>query len=494
MTISHTSTATDIVRAIAAREVSAREVTELFLARIAALNPTINAICTLNPAARDDAIAIDARLSAGHAARPLEGVPVLVKDNLETRGLKTTFGSRLMEHNIPDEDAIVVARLRAAGAVVIGKTNTPEFAADPHTSNFLFGTTRNPWDLMRTAGGSSGGTGAGIAAGFAPIGLGTDLGGSVRIPASFNGIVGIRPAPGRVPVYPAEFGWDTLVEHVVGPMAANVSDAALMLSVLAGPDDRDPSTLPDEGRDFRGAADGGSSLAGRRIAFCADLGGLAPVAPTVRELALTAARTFEGLGCTVEEDSFDARDLVQIIGGTRSFGLVGRFAERYAQSADLMTAPLRNQIEAALKVDLGAVCRAEASRTAYWRRASAFLERYDYIIAPVCGDVPFRLDRPLPDHVGGRPVGRFYDIFLMTYGFSVTGLPAVAVPCGFTADGLPVGIQILAHRMREDLAIEAAAAFERARPDFFRRPTIDPATAKPIPAVLPTPGMMIAER
>ena len=211
-------------------------------------------------------------------------MPFVAKDNLDTKGLRTTFGSLLCANYVPEQDAIAVERLRAAGAVLIGKTNTPEFATDVNTTNRLFGPTRNPFDLNVTAGGSSGGTGAALAAGMAPIGLGTDLGGSIRVPSSFCGTIGIRPAPGRVPVYPTEFGWDTLVEHVHGPMARTVADVGLMLSVLAGPDDRDPQPLPAQDHDYAAVAHGGTDLKGRRVAYSANLNGLFPVDPEVEAL------------------------------------------------------------------------------------------------------------------------------------------------------------------------------------------------------------------
>ena len=245
---------------VARREVSARDLTAHFLERIEQLNPAINAICTVNPDALAEAEVCDRRLRSGEKPRPLEGVPFVAKDNLQTKGLRTTFCSLLCADYAPKEDAIAVERLRGAGAVLIGKTNTPEFATDVNTTNRLFGQTRNPHDLNVTAGGSSGGTGAGLAAGLAPIGLGTDLGGSIRVPSSYCGTTGIRAAPGRVPVYPTEFGWDTLVEHVHGPMARTIADVGLMLSVLAGPDDRDPSSLPAEDRDYAAAADGRADL------------------------------------------------------------------------------------------------------------------------------------------------------------------------------------------------------------------------------------------
>jgi len=484
-------TAVEIVRLVSTREISARMITEAYLERIARLNPVVNAVCTLDPAASETADAIDRRLAAGKPARALEGVPILVKDNVETKGLRTTWGSRLMEHHVPSEDAVCVERLRAAGAILLGKTNTPEFAHDVNTSNFLFGTTRTPWNLMVTSGGSSGGSAAAVAAGFAPLAIGTDLGGSIRTPASFNNIVGIRPAPGSVPVYPAAFGWDTLVPHVVGPLAANPVDAALMLSVMAGPDDRDPSSLPRQDLRYANAATGVTSVAGRRIAYCRDFGGTVPVDPEVDLLSRAAAEAFEDLGCHVEEIEFDASDLREIIAGTRGFGMIARFGELYGEAKDLMTLPLKRQVEAALQLDVATIAKAEKMRTAYWHRVRTLMQHFDYIIAPSCGAPPFRLDQPLPDSVGGKPVDNFYDVFLPTYAFTITGLPVAAVPCGFTNAGLPVGIQIVARRQREDLALEAAAAHVAARPELLGRPDIDLSQAHPIPALLETPGMVL---
>lgn len=483
--------AVEIAAAVSSRQLSAGEVTKAFLARIEALNPTINAICTMNPGAADVAVAIDSRLARGEAPRPLEGVPFLVKDNLETAGLRTTFGSRLMAENSPAESAICVDRLAAAGGVLIGKTNTPEFAHDVNTSNLLFGTTRNPWDPMVTAGGSSGGSGAAVAARFAPLAIGTDLGGSIRIPASFNNLVGIRPVPGRVPFYPTDYAWDTLVPHVAGPLTATVADAALMLSVMAGPDDRDPMSLPPASFDMVGAAAQKADLKGRRIALTIDFGGVVPVDPEVAALTRQAAAAFEKLGAHVEEFAFDASDLTEIIAGTRSFGMVARYAERYDRHKDLMTQQLRNQVEAAFKMDVRSIARSERLRTGYWRRICRIMSEFDYILTPACGALPFRLDVPLPDTVGGKPVARFYDVFLTTYAFSITGLPVIALPAGLTASGLPVGVQLVARRLREDSAIEAGAAYAAAAPDLFRWPEVDLAKAKPIPATLPTPGMVM---
>jgi amidase len=477
---------------VRARKLLARDVVAACLARIEQTNGVLNAVCTLNPQALADAEACDRRLASGAPARLLEGVPFLVKDVIPTRGLRTTFGSRLHESFVPDEDALSVARLRAAGAILLGKTNTPEFAADVHTTNPLFGPTRNPWDARATAGGSSGGAGAATAARMAPLSLGTDFGGSVRLPAAFCGIVGLRPSPGRIPLHPVEFAWDTLVAHVQGPMTATVEDAGLMLAALAGPDDRDPTSLPAEDHDYVAAARARTSLAGRRVAWSPDLGGVVPVDPEVAQIAGDAARAFASLGAAVEEATFDASDLREVIGGTRAFAMVARFADRVDASAARMTEPLRRQVEAAHAFDVRAVARAERLRSLYYHRVRAFLERHDHLLTPTAGVPAFRIDRPLPSEIGGRPVARYYDAFLFTYAFSVTGLPAISVPCGFTRAGLPVGLQIVGRRLREDSVLEAAAALATALPDHYRRPPLDrlPSPAE-LGGDLVTPGFTL---
>lgn len=458
---------------IAGKRISAKEVTEVFLRRVEELNPLVNAICTLNPDALEQAQACDRRLGSGAPARLLEGVPFVAKDNLHTRGLRTTFGSRILEHYVPHEDAIAVERMKAAGAVLLGKTNTPEFAHDINTTNYVFGTTRNPRDLNRSAGGSSGGTAAAVASDMAPIGLGTDLGGSIRIPAAFCGIVGLRPAPGRVPVYPTDYGWDTLVEHVHGPMAKTVADLGLMLAALAGPDDRDPSSIPLQGYDYIEAARGERSLQGRRVAYSPDMNGLISVDPQVARLVLAAVRGLEDLGCVVEEGCFDTSDIREIRAGTRAFGMVARYADYVEPHLKEMTPVLARQVNEALRADVRTVTRAERMRTAYWHRVRQFMEKYDYIVTPTIGAPAFRLDQLLPSMLGNTRVERFRDVFLFAYAFSVTGLPATSVPCGFTADRLPVGLQIVGHRMREDSVLEAAAAYAGASPEHFAWPYIN---------------------
>ena len=482
-----------IAEAVGEGRVSAAEVTRAFLSRIEAVNPVINAVCTLNENALDTAREVDRRRASGEAARPLEGVPFLVKDILQTKGIRTTFGSLLLEHDVPDEDTVTVERLKAAGGVLLGKTNTPEFAHDINTTNKIFGTTRNPWDVNVTAGGSSGGSGAAVAAGMAPLALGTDLGGSIRIPCSFNNLTGMRPSPGRVPFYPTDYGWDTLVEHVQGPMVRSVGDIGLAMSVLAGSDDRDPSSLPDDGMDFRAAASGAAVMTGRRVAYAGDLG-VIPLDPEVDGLIRAALARLEGLGCVIEDACFDTSDIRDIVSGTRAFGMVARYADRFDAHQDLMTQQLVNQITPSLAMSIRDVVRSERLRTAYWHRVRRFMETYEFIVAPVVGAPPFRLDEPLPSTVGGKPVERFQDVFMSTYVFSVTGLPMAAVPCGLTGDGRPVGMQIIGRRLRDDSVLEAAAAYQSVAPELFGRPEIDLAAVKPVSESMRTPGVSIERK
>ena len=471
--------------------VTATEVVQTFINQIESVNPVINAVCTLNENALDEAKTVDARRKAGDPTRDLEGVPFLVKDILQTKGIRTTFGSLLLEHDIPNEDTISVERLKNAGGILLGKTNTPEFAHDINTTNKIFGTTRNPWNVNVTAGGSSGGSGAAVAAAMAPLALGTDLGGSIRIPCSFNNLTGLRPSPGRIPFYPTDYGWDTLVEHIQGPMVRCVSDVGLAMKVLSGPDDRDPSSIPCDGMDFHKAALGQQKLNGRRVAYVGNIGGVIPLDQEVEKLVKEGAYAFEQLGCDVEEACFDASDIQDIIMGTRGFGMVARYADRYDRHKDLMTSQLINQVSAALDLSVRDVVRSERLRTQYWHKVRRFMENFDYIVAPVVGAPPFRLDEPLPKQVGGVAVDRFQDVFLSTYVFSVTGLPMISVPCGLTKDGRPVGMQIIARRHREDQALEAASAYERLAPNLFVRPTMDLTVLKPVSGALTTPGVTI---
>ncbi len=367
---------------------------------------------------------------------------------IPTKGIRTTWGSRVYEHHVPDEDALVVERLKAAGAIVIGKTNTPEFAAGANTFNAVFGATRNPWDPRLSCGGSSGGAAVALATGMGPLALGSDLGGSLRIPAAFCGIVGFRPTPGLVPVYPTVLAWDTL--SVQGPMARTVDDAARLLAVIAGPDDRAPISYPVDTREFVRAVRA-PSVRGWRLAFSADLNGLVPMDPEVARVAEAALPVFRSLGARVETGAPDFTDLHEIVLATRGLSMVARHAEKLPRWRDEMQKGLVWNIEQGLSLDPATIGRAERLRTALWHRVRAFMAERDLLLVPTTSVPPFPVEQPYPTEVAGRRLETYTQWIYPTYAFSVVGLPAISVPCGFTRQGLPVGLQ-------------AAAAFERAAP------------------------------
>ena len=477
----------NLVDLVASREVSVTQVVKAFVDRIERTNPTINAIVTFIPEkALAAAAAADRRLAGGGSVRPLEGVPFTVKDVIPTEGVRTTYGSPIFQDLVPDEDAISVERLNANGAILVGKSNTPEFAYDPlcNAQNAIFGTTRNPWDVNRTAGSSSGGAAAGIAAGMTPLGIGSDWGGSARGPSAFCGTVGLRPSPGRVPVYPHEarsgFAWDFPVEHVHAPMARVVGDVGRLLNAMAGPDDRAPASLPREPHDYAAAAGGESTLKGRRIAYSHHLGGVLPVDSEVADLTRRAAAQFEQLGCVVEEASPDFSELLAAIAATRSLGLVLRYGDYLNEHRDKLSTSLIRQVETALSADLVTVARGEKMRTTLWHRLRRFFATYDHLLSPTWGMPAFRIDIPFESKLNGVQVANVFDCLHFTYAMGLLGLPAISVPCGRTGDGLPVGLQIGGRRLGEVSILEAAAAYERLRGPFGFPPDLFEQTPRPL--------------
>ncbi|RMF83881.1 MAG: amidase, partial [Nitrospinota bacterium] len=324
--------ATQLAAAIRNKTLSPVEVIEAFLQRIEQLNPRLNAYCTVTAdLARAAAREAEAAVMRGEELGPLHGVPFSIKDLTVTRGVRTTFGSKIFADYIPDQDAVLVERLRAAGGILLGKTNTPEFGCKALTDNRVFGTTYNPWNPVMTPGGSSGGAGAAVAAGMGPLAEGSDLAGSIRIPASFCGIVGLKPSPGRIPRHPTLNAWNTLSVH--GPMTRTVADAALMLQVMAGPDDRDPLSLPQTGEDFCAAVQGDLDLTGLRIAWTPDLN-MVPVEPVVKEICAKAVQVFADLGGIVEEGSPDfegAHELFAVLNANLRMAAVGDYVEQWAE-------------------------------------------------------------------------------------------------------------------------------------------------------------------
>jgi amidase len=454
--------AIELRRLYRARKVSPLEVTEAVLARIDKVNPVLNAYVTL---ARESALAAARKATAALRRQgprpPLFGVPVSIKDLTPTRGIRTTWGSKIFEHHVPDEDAIIVQRLRAAGAVVVGKTNTPEFGAGGNTFNAVFGATRNPWNPALTCGGSSGGAAVALATGMGPLAQGSDTGGSLRTPASFCGVVGFRTTPGLVPYYPKALAWDSI--GVTGPMARTVADTALMLSVIAGPDDRAPLSYDVDTRRFV-AAVRNPSVKGWRMAWTPDLGGLIPVDAEVAEVAARAIRIFRSLGARVEPACPDFAEVNEIVLGTRGLSMVANYAHHLPRWKDRMQKGLVWNIEQGLGLTAMDIGRAETLRTQLWQRVRAFMETRDLLILPTVAVPPFPVELPYPTEINGKPLDNYTQWFFLTYGITLTGLPAISVPCGFTRAGLPVGLQIVGRRRQEAQVLRAAAAFEAAAP------------------------------
>jgi amidase len=463
--------ATDLARLIRRRAVSPLEVTRAVLERIARVNPAVNAYCTV---AAEQALADARRATAAlrRSARPgpLHGVPVSIKDLTPTRGIRTTWGSRIYADHVPDRDGLVVERLRAAGAVVIGKTNTPEFGAGANTVNAVFGATRNPWNLALTCGGSTGGGAAALALGLGPLALGSDLGGSLRLPAAFCGVVGFRTSPGLVPVHPADLGWDTL--SVQGPMARTVADTALMLSVIAGGDSRAPLSYPVDVRPLL-AAVSRPRLKGVRVAVSEDLG-VSPVDGEIRRVFREAVATLRHAGARVEEAHPDFDGLLEMVLATRGASMVARHEPKFAKWRDVMQDNLVKNIEFGLRLSPVAIGRAERLRTALWQRVREFQDRYELIVTPTVAVPPFPVETSYPAEIDGKPMRSYIEWVLLTYAFTMVGVPAISVPCGFTRAGLPVGLQIAGRWRDEAGVLRAAAAFEQAAPWAHRRPP-DPA-------------------
>ncbi len=477
------TSAIELAELIRRRALSPVEITRAVLDRIDRLNPGLGAYVMVHAErALGEARAAERAVMTGEPLGPLHGVPISIKDNLWTAGERTTYGSRLLAEFVAPEDAPSVARLRAAGAIFIGRTNLPEFAWRGSTDNPLFGESRNPWDLTRTPGGSTGGGAAAVAAGLGPLALGSDGAGSIRIPSSFCGLVGLKPTFGRVPMYPAA-GGNELVAHVC-PLARTVRDIALMMNAIARHDRRDQFALPDDGADYLAACDeslGGTRFASARagapvrggapvrIAWSADLG-FASVERETRETAETAARAFAEIGVTVEEANPDLGDpsviLKTLYGGAQAGAHAARSPEQKAQ----MDPDLVAYAEASAGLSVVEYLRAVAARQAMVDALRRFFERYDLLLTPTLCLPAFPLGVVGPSEVAGRKVTHLG--WTLCYPFNYSGQPAVSVPAGWTATGLPVGLQIVGRRLEDALVLRAAATFEALRPWATRRPRL----------------------
>lgn len=459
-----------IRRMMASGETSAVELTRLFYRRIERLNPQLNAYLTLCP---DDALAAaqaaDAAARRGDNLGLLHGIPVSIKDLELTKGVRTTMGSAVFSDRTPESDSIVVARVKAAGAVILGKTNTPEFGQSGTTENRLGAPCRNPWNTDCTPGGSSGGAAAALAAGLCTLATGSDGGGSIRIPSSFSGVTGIKPSQGRVPRYGGYGG--PAVNHFSqsGPMSRTVRDTALLLQVLAGPDSRDPNTMTDPPPDYLAALEGGVN--GWRIAWSDDLG-YAAVDPEVAQIARAAARLFQEMGAVVSEaapeiegDPFPA---FATVFGTASYT---SYADLYPERRHELTHYVQDTFDAASRYTAADLSRALAYVDRHKRRFADFFDAYDLLLTPAMAVTAFPIGQH-PTAIAGREVDPWWGYLPFTFPINMSGQTAASVPCGFSAAGLPVGLHIVGPSGAEGRVLRAMAAFEEAQPWAQHRPPV----------------------
>ena len=449
-----------LARQIRRKEVSPVAVVDAVLHRIEALQPTVNAFITVTAdAAREAARRAEAAVMAGEPLGQLHGVPFSVKDLLFTKGVRTTMGSFIFAEQVPGEDAVPVRRLREAGAILIGKTTTPEFGHKPLTDSPLFGVTRNPWDLSRTPGGSSGGAAAAVASGQGPLALGTDGGGSIRIPAACCGIVGLKPTLGRVPhVHQADL---FSTSSYIGPMTRTVADAAACLDAIVGFDPGDPYSRPEPPDDPRGV-----EVRGLRLGWMPRVGNRLVDGETLAACE-AAVRHLEGQGArveTVEEDfaAFEPIFLVFLQGG-----LAARIGSHMAKFGDRVAKSLRESVERGAgwsAVDWG---HALGQRTVVFRRAQALFRRFDVLVSPTLSRPALAADHDpfQPITIGGEAAGSIRGAWYpYTFPFNLSGHPAVSLPCGWSADGLPIGLQIVGPWYGDRRVLALAAHLERERP------------------------------
>ena len=471
-----TFTATAISADVRAGRRRAIDVVDEALDRIARLNPALNAFCEVRPgAALAAAGAVDAAVRDGRDPGPLAGVPIGVKDVIWEQGIESTDGSRSLLGFVPSESATVVTRLLRAGAIVVGRTNQPEFCYRGISENPLYGRTSNPWDVTRVPGGSSGGSAAAVAAGLVPLAIGTDGGGSIRIPASLCGVAGIKPTYGLVPREPQLPGWYSLTH--VGPLAFTVADCALMLSVMAGPDPLDPASLPALGTDLS-LTDGGGDLRGLRIAYSEDLG-YVRVDPGVREVFRRTIERFRVLGAELEEahpglqNPLETWDTIACADNLASEGPL--------LATGLVADDTRALIEAGAAFSAADYARARNDQAAYASAWGSFMARYDLMLTPAMELVAFAHGRTGPELIDGQPIGEQFDDWChFSYPSNLSGQPAMSVPMGSAEHDLPVGLQIIGPRLGDQRVLRAAAAWERIAP--WERPRVEPPADAPVVA------------
>ncbi len=451
------------------KKLSARELMQAHLKQIERVNPKVNAMVTMVPEEQlmAHAAATDEAAAKGNLKGPLHGLPVGVKDLHPTKGIRTTFGSPLHKYDIPTFDCLVVEREKNAGAIVIGKTNVPEWGLGSQTFNPVFGATHNPYNLTKTCGGSTGGGSVALACGMVPLADGSDMGGSLRNPPNFCNVVGLRTSPGRVPNPPSSLGWFTL--SVAGPVARNVSDCAFFLSVLAGFDRRSPISIDQSGSQFSQTL-GGRSFKGVRVAMFKDMG--LPWEPEVKSAVQTQRKVFESLGCIVEEAEPDFADANECFVSWRHWSVEAGFGDILEANSDKLNEYVHWHVQEGRKLTGPYLSRLEVKRTGLYQRMREFMEKYEFFILPVNQVLPFDVNMHYPTEIAGVKMENYIAWMKSAYYISTVGNPAISVPCAFSESGLPIGIQIVGRHNDDWGVLQMGYAFEQATNVGKRRPAI----------------------
>jgi amidase len=460
--------AVDMAAALRARKISAREVMQAHLKQISHVNHALNAMVT--PVPEDQlmaqAAAADESIARGKALGALHGMPVAVKDLHEARGIRTTFGSPLHKDNVPAFDCRVVQREREAGAILLGKTNVPEFGLGSQTFNPVFGPTLNPWDLSKTCGGSTGGGAVAVACGMAPLADGSDMGGSLRNPPNFNNVVGIRPSPGRVSNVPTNLAWFTL--SVPGPVARNVTDCAFFLSILAGYDPHSPISIEQSGAQFTRPLE--RDFKGVRVAMFKDMG--LPWDPEVKAAVQAQRKVFETLGCVVIDAEPDFSGAHESFLAWRHWSIELGFGDLLATHGDQLNEYIHWHVEEGRKLTGPYLARVEKKRSELYQRLCNFQGEYDYFILPVNQVLPFDVTTHYPTEIAGTKMENYLAWMKSAYYISAAGNPAMSVPCAFSSTGLPIGLQIVGRHHDDWGVLQLGYAFEQETLVGTRRPPI----------------------
>lgn len=460
--------AVDLAALLRNRKLSAVELMEATLAHIAAVNPAVNAIVTLLPErAMASAREADAALARGTRVGPLHGLPIAHKDTIPTAGIRTTWGSPIFHDFVPETDALVVERERSAGAITIGKTNAPEFGAGSHTFNEVFGTTRNPYDLGVSCGGSSGGAAVALACGMQPLADGSDLGGSLRNPAGWTNTVGFRPSPGRVPNWPTTSAWFPMAVH--GPLARTVEDVALMFSVIAGPDKRSPLSIAEDSAAF--ASPLAADPKAWRLAWSPTLGGL-PIDDRVAAVLAQQPQVFEAMGCRVEQAEPDLTDADEIFETFRAWNFELGLGHHLDEHRNLLKDTVIWNIERGRALSGPDIGRAERLRTLLLERVHHFFERYDALLLPVSQVPPFPIETEYPTAIGDVAMDSYISWMRSCSRITVTDCPAISVPAGFTTEGYPTGLQIVGPPRADRRVLKIAYAYQEATRYWRQRPPV----------------------